>query len=281
MSTNALGTFLTKLTDWKYCPPSTNLWTITFEQHNPGSQAETNKTHTFANLYNDIEKANHNFVNGYKISQLYDANVNFHTDNNANFVINAQDNNIGFFLATDVHFNALEVQIADQMSANEINYSGFINYGKVMTGKNHNMEAKISFYNSNWDINELLFDRWIAAIGRQGLIESSDLPNIKSRIIISEYAAGIPGQRSDIWHLRKQIILHKAFPKNRDAYKYSYDPNEAGVFKSSVVNFDFSAYTIKYPENMDISSPALTVLNPTALPAGGPTTAMGNIANMA
>ena len=184
-------------------------------------------------------------------------------------------------MATDVHFNALEVQIADQMSANEINYSGFINYGKVMTGKNHNMEAKISFYNSNWDINELLFDRWIAAIGRQGLIESSDLPNIKSRIIISEYAAGIPGQRSDIWHLRKQIILHKAFPKNRDAYKYSYDPNEAGVFKTSVVNFDFSAYTIKYPENIDISSPALTVLNPTTLPAGGPTTAMGNIANMA
>lgn len=278
MSTNALGTFLTKLTDWKYCPPSTNLWTVTFEQYNPGGQNETSKTHTFSNLYNDIEKANYNFTNGHKINQLYDANINFHTNNNANFVANAQDNNIGFFLATDISFNPYEVQVADQMSSSEINYSGFINYGKVMTGKNHNFEAKISFYSSNWDINEILFDRWIAAIGRQGLIESSDLPNIKARITISEYAAGMPGYDSSVWHLRKQIILHKAFPKNRESYKYSYDSNDAGVFKASVVNFDFSSYSIRYPENIAVSG--LTVLNPSALPANGPTTAMGATSNM-
>lgn len=244
----ALNTFLTKLENWKYCPPSNHLWTVVFEQYNPGTQGETSKKHTFNELYNDIEKANYNYVNNHKINQLYDSNINFHTNENNNFVLGAQDDNIGFFLATDISFNPHEVQIADQMSANEINYSGFINYGKIMTGKNHNFEAKISFYNSNWDINEIFFDRWIAAIGRQGLIESSELPNLKSQIIISEYAASLPGMPHDMWRLRKQIILHKAFPKNRDPYKYSYDPAEAGSFKSSVVNFDFSAYSIRYPE---------------------------------
>lgn len=266
MATNAIGIFLTKLQDWKYCPPSDHLWTITFEQYNPGTKKDTEKTHGFKELYTDIERANNNFTQGHGISQLYDAGIQYGNDNNATFVVNAQDSTIGFFLATDVQFTVNEITVADQLSSSEIQYSGFINYGKALTGKQHNLDAKINFYKSNWDINELLFDRWIAAVGRQGLIESSDLPNIKARIIISEYAAGQPDHTAGTWALRKQIILHKAFPKSREAVKLSYEPGEAGAFKTSVVTFDFSAYTIKYPDK-DIPATGGFAVNANGVPS--------------
>ena len=286
MATNALGTFLTKFQDWKYCPPSDHLWTIRIEQFNNGSG--NGQTHTFSDLYKAICTANATFENG--ISQRYKVSGNPDAINN--FIINSQDNNIGLFLATNVSFSPNAITLADQLSSHSIAYSGFINYGKALTGKQHNLDAKIRFYKSNWDINELLIDRWIAAIGRQGLIESSSLPNIKGTIIISEYAAGFPGHSSKTWKLRKTIKLYKAFPKSRDTITLSYEPGEAGAYKDSLVEFDFSTYEIIYGDGVDNSiSPTtanptgstdlLGVVNPSQATDGGITTAMGNIATYA
>jgi hypothetical protein len=44
---------------------------------------------------------------------------------------------------------------------------------------------------SNWDIGDILFDPWIAAVAQKGLIED-DNSSIKGKIVIKEYASSLP-----------------------------------------------------------------------------------------
>ena len=106
MATNALGTFLTKFQDWKYCPPSDHLWTIRIEQFNNGSG--NGQTHTFSDLYKAICTANATFENG--ISQRYKVSGNADAINN--FIINSQDNNIGLFLAIVIALGEKDTLVA-------------------------------------------------------------------------------------------------------------------------------------------------------------------------
>lgn len=239
MSTNALGTFLNKLTDWKYCPPSNNLWTISFLLSTAGTGDISGAS--FLNLYKNIDKVNTIYSNMY--SKRWSVNFN---DTAGTYIANLQDKDIGFFLATDVSFNANSVTITDSQSGINSQFSGFLNFGKTQTGRNHNHGAKISFLRSNWDVNEIFIDKWIAAIGQQGLIEDSSLANIKSNIIITEYACSVPGRKATTWWPRKRITLTRAFPYNREQNTYSYSPDSAGEFKSINVDFEFDAYQIEY-----------------------------------
>jgi hypothetical protein len=94
-------------------------------------------------------------------------------------------------------------------------------------------------------------DKWIAAIGQQGLIEGdedNDIFDIKADIYINEYSASTPdslisGMSS--WQLRKIIKLTKAFPKARDPYKFSYT-EDATDMQTLKVDFEFENYAIEY-----------------------------------
>lgn len=240
MSTNALGTFLSKFQDWKYCPPSNHLWTVTFLLAPRNGSSVENAS--FSTLFNNIINVNNRYNKMY--SPLW--NVKTPNDDDGTFVVSAQDSNIGFFLATDVRTNSNSINIADGSSNASVSYTGWLSFGKTQTGRNHNHEVKIKFYKTNWDINEIFFDRWIAAIGQQGLIEDSSLLNIKANIIIREYAAGAPGVKSDIWIPRKQITLLRAFPKNRAQIEYSYSPEKAGEMETDTIEFVYDAYQIQY-----------------------------------
>lgn len=121
--------------------------------------------------------------------------------------------------------------------------------GKLFNGRTHNHAAKIKFLKTNWDISELFFDKWIAAIGQQGLIEDSSLPNLRANIIISEYAASTPSNTdAKTWVRKKVISLLRAFPKNRSQYNYSYNFDSAGTAKTTDVDFEFDAYRVYYED---------------------------------
>lgn len=238
MSTNALGTFLTKLTDWKFCPPSDHLWTVSIVLASRGDKEISNNS--FATLYNNICKVNAKF--DAQFSPRWKINVN----DEGSYFGALQDSQIGLFLATDLSFNANGINIKDEQSPTTTQFTGWLSYGKTQVGRNHNHAIKIKFLKSNWDINDLFIDRWIAAIGQQGLVEDSSLPNIKANIIITEYACGVPGKTDGTWFARKQVVLTKAFPKSRDQMEYTYAFDSAGEFKSKGVDFEFDAYQTTY-----------------------------------
>ncbi len=47
---------------------------------------------------------------------------------------------------------------------------GFLKFGKVVQSRTSTDELKVNFLVSNWDIGDILFDRWIAAVSQKGLI---------------------------------------------------------------------------------------------------------------
>lgn len=239
MSTNALGTFLTKFQDWRFCPPSDHLWTVTILLA-PRNE-DTTLPSSFKTLYNNICNVNERF------NKMFSPKWKMTIESDTSSYINKiQDSEIGLFLATDISFNTNSINILDNQSGNNIQFTGFLSFGKTQMGRQHNHAGKIRFLKSNWDINELFFDRWISAIGQQGLIEDSTLPNIKANIIITEYACSTPNSTDGTWFIRKQIMLNKAFPKSRAQVSYSYSPEDAGSFKSTDVDFEFDSYQITY-----------------------------------
>lgn len=237
MAVGALNIFLNKFEDWKFCPPSDHLWTISIVSN-------TNGKRTFGNLWSEIKAVNSTFSSIYKHN--WKVELEFGAGGEDSYFGVLDDPTIGIFLATDINFNANSVIIRDNQSANSLQYTGFFSYAKTQTGRNHNHAIKVRFLKSNWDFNEIFIDSWIAAIGQQGLIEDSSLPNIKADITINEYAASAPGQKEGAWFLRKQVKLLKAFPKSRDQIEYTYSPDSAGEFKSKAVDFEFDGYEVKY-----------------------------------
>lgn len=235
--TNALGIYLSKFDDWKYCLPSDNLWTINFLL----APREDNATGSFSTLYSNIVAVNNQYDSMY--SPLWKINTSI---KDIDFITNSQDPNIGMFLASLVQFNGNEVQISDTKNETMVPHSGWASYGKTANGRTHGHGAKIRFLKSNWDISEIFFDRWIAAIGQQGLIEDSSLPNIKSTITINEYAASAPHSTDYGWTLRKRIYLLRAFPYKRGESSYKYDAEDAGTAKFCQVDFKFDAFQVEY-----------------------------------
>lgn len=243
----ALNSFLDKMRDWKFNPPSNNLWTIKIGLHNDGQSKETK--HGLPELYTNILKVNQAYMETF--SSSWDIKIDGAEDPLLTYIEQVQAEDIGLFLATDVSFNANAVNIKDESSPNNTQFTGWLGFGKIQNGRQHNHAGKIMFYHSNWDIHELLFDLWIAAIGQQGLIEGDEedgIYNIKADIIICEYAAATQGKKkAETWQLRKTIKLTKCFPKNRQQYSYTYSSDKAGLFTSDAVDIEFENYSITYP----------------------------------
>ena len=263
----ALGIFLEQFNDWKFCPPTSHLWVLKIQLHNDGDIVGTNgeaaTTHTLSALYDNICKVNKKWDDVIKSSHSVTVGGESASDLVKKYIESTENQTIGQFLVTDVSFNANQISIKDESSPNNTAYSGWLSYGKILSGRTHNHAGKIKFYRTNWDINELLFDPWIAAIGKQGLIEASeqyDIYNIKADIFIYEYANSIPvtsdknaktkkseGAAEDReWKLRKTIKLTKCFPKQRKQYTYSYSPDNASKMDSVEVDIEFENYSVEY-----------------------------------
>ena len=235
--------FLNKFSEWQFNCPSNTLWTIKILLHNSGDDSTE---HSLVTLYKNIITCNKK----YKLQNNTDWNI---VNNNANasflnqFIGAFNIDETQLFLADSVSFTLNSVTINSQVSNTNIPYSGFVQYGKIANNKNQDLQAKIRFLCSNWDINDVFFDPWISAIAQQGLIESSELPAIKADIFLSCYSASVPGDSysKSTWQLRKTYKFFKAFPFSRDQISLGYNSEDA-FFKTVTVDFSFQDYSIVY-----------------------------------
>lgn len=244
LKAGAIPLFLEKLKEWRFNLPSHNLWTVEIQLHNDG----TDTTHNLLELYKNIDKANRTYENtvgtNWKITAP--STGSFAND----FLNRLQTDKTAFFLAQGFNFDTRAININDNVSDFMSQEVGFIKFGTIENGAVYNPSARIQFIETNWSLSDILFDRWIAAIGQQGLIEDSSLPNIKADIFVYNYSAGIPSsltnKRSDNekeWQLRKITKLIKAFPKSRGQAEYGYENTGP---KIDTVEFSFMDYQIEY-----------------------------------
>lgn len=238
--------FIQKLEDWKFNIPPSHLWTITIQLHNDG----TEQTHTLQGLYANIDRVNRTF----------DAQIG------TNWAIKSPDNQLfldnylskvcidktGLFLAQAVTYDTHKVTIENTNASSLRPYSGFLEFGLISSSKQPATQCNIQFLVTNWNVGNILFDKWIAAISQQGLIEDSSLPNIKADIFINKYAPSLPAElmtgksgSNEEWQLKEVVKLIKAVPYGRDGdnslnYEASSSP---GIV---TVNFMFQDYSIEY-----------------------------------
>lgn len=237
--------FLDKLKEWRFNPPSSNLWTIEIQLHNDGSGSN----HSLLELYKNIDKANriYDATNGTHWKVFNSGNYNFSND----FLNRLQTDKGAFFLAHSISFDSRSIDVNDNAADFLGTSTGFVKFGTVENGSRFTPTCRIQFLETNWAIGDIFFDRWIASIGEQGLIEDSSLPNIKADIYLYQYSAGIPGDMfnkktitKNDWQLRKITKLIKAFPKSRNGITdITYENNGPKV---ETIDFSFMDYQIEY-----------------------------------
>lgn len=247
---NVLGGALSEKSDkaakskaWIFCPPSDNLWTVEFKVHSDGyaNNGANNISQLVKNINMALGNFNSMYFNGYKVTPQEDTGNQFYS------II--CDNELKMFLANDININTNTISVDDSSAASLNSHGGFITSGKLITARGHGLQCNIKFIQSNYSVIDLVFDKWIAALACQGLIQDSSLPELRSDIIMYNYSAGHPvdsEKNPGTWKLRKKVVVYKAFPISKGPIKGSYEPGQAGVYKEDIVAFKFSDYSIEY-----------------------------------
>lgn len=240
--------FITKLQNFYFSPPSDNLWTITID-HISNDDAKVSKLPT---LYDAITATNSELWNK-KIGTKWGVNLskaeNTSKNSGKNYIAEFTGNS-GVFLAQNVQFTPLSANVSVEPWTLATNQKSFLNFGTVAHGRTDSKTLKIAFLISNWDIGDILFDPWIAAVAQKGLIEDENT-SIKAKIILSEYSSSMPqlynkGQPFRTMECRKQYIFYNCVPINRGEISKNYDQHEAGQFKKTMVEFKYDDYEIIY-----------------------------------
>lgn len=238
--------FLTKMQKFHFAPPSDNLWTIEIDTRDKVQGGNGNGLLT---LYNAIIAANNSWK---KISppkweiKLNNASKHMTAHNYLRQFVSTS----GIFLAQNINFTPHSVQINESVFPQGTQHSGFLNFGYVAQSRQINRSLKVSFLVSNWDIGDILFDPWIAAVAQKGTIETNET-SLKARIIVKEYSSGVPKEYNEgvvprQMLCRKQYIFENCVPINRGPVDKNYNFNDAGTFKNSIVEFKFDDYKIEY-----------------------------------
>ena len=245
--------FLNKMQNFFFRPPSDNLWTINIDSESSPENTNPNQPYrSLASLYDAIIATNNNWssmVNtGWKIklNETYTKCKNY---------IEHFENEHGIFLAQDVSFSPIQTLVNTNFFTGGQQHGSFYNFGNISQSRPNNRNLNISFLVSNWDIGDVLFDPWIAAVAQKGLVEDGN-STIKARITVSEYTSGYPYQEysklggnkipPSRMVLRKQYIFRNCIPVKRGEVSKNYNSDESGTFKKSIVNFHFDDYQIIY-----------------------------------
>ena len=78
--------------------------------------------------------------------------------------------NAGLFLAQSISFTPLSITSSNNFFGELQNHGGFFNTGNIIQSRQPHSGLKISFLVSNWDVGDIIFEPWIAAIAQKGLI---------------------------------------------------------------------------------------------------------------
>lgn len=226
-----IRSFVYALADYKYCPPSDNLWTVEIRQHSYGEGDSANNT--LDKLYNAIKTVNESwrgstFITAWNIKMPTEIAQNVDTIYLSDFV-----SELGVFLAQDITVQTFENQFDQSTGMDLIAHGGFLNMGRVFQSRATPNTCNISFLISNWSISDILVEPWIAAIAQRGLTERTDgglsgTGSIRADIIIRQYSASSPISEKDKMILRKTITLYNAFPQKRGVLELKYDSGTAG-----------------------------------------------------
>ena len=252
-SSSFYGIFNEKLQNFAFAPPSDNFWTV---QIHPAGQTQGGLTHIFrsAKYVNQIWEGNNAETWKIDTKSIENKTKNNNNTNNEveNFLNLSQDNTIGLFLAQRINFTPLSVNYDTNPFGEIQQHGGFYKNAKVIKSRKDDDTLKINFLVSNWDLGDILFDPWIAAISQYGLImDDTDDITLKATIILTEYSTNSPDPTDNkkdrnTLEARKEYIFENCFPVSREAPEKTYEPNDAGVYKNSIVTFIYDTYKIRY-----------------------------------
>lgn len=242
LPSGSIGLFIDKLQDWKFNIPSKNLWTVIINLHNDGSE----KSHTLLNLYQNIDKVNRMY--NAQIGTDWNVKSNTSQDFAADYISKISADKLGVFLAQGVNYELHSATANTNVSDALIPYAGYMTFGVISNGKSAAHTLNIQFLETNWNIADILFEKWIAAYIQQGGIEDSSLPNIKADIYVNEYATSVPDELrigdENEWQLRKTIKFIKCVPINRNGdTQLTSEPPSQNI---ATIQFNYQDYSIQY-----------------------------------
>lgn len=243
LPTSSTGLFIDKLKDWKFNIPSKNLWTVNIFPHNDGTEING----SLSKLYQNI--ANVNKIYDAQIGTAWSVKSNTTQEFDTDFISKLEVDQTALFLAQGLSYETHSATVNTNVSDMLVPHAGYMTFGSISNGKSPAHTLNIQFLETNWNIGDILFERWIAAYIQQGGIEDSSLPNIKADIFVNEYAHGAPESLkkrfTDEWQLRKTIKFIKCVPVKRsgDTMLTSEPPNSPNIL---TVEFNYQDYNISY-----------------------------------
>lgn len=249
---NSFQLFVNKIQNFTFSPPSDNLWliqiTLADRNTNP-TQAQDLDKKNLLQLYENITAVNTSWSNRTS-NTTWEISVNEQSNKRRDYIKNLCESELQFFLAQSANFTPLSLNYDNQPFGEMQQHGSFYKNAKTVKSRKDDDSLKIGFLTSNWDIGDILIEPWMAAIAQYGLIERGNLC-IKAKIIITEYSASRPKKDSEEKYgtrmeARKQYIFNNCFPVSRDEIKKTYDPNDAGTFKTQVVTFVYDTYKVEY-----------------------------------
>lgn len=244
--------FNERIQNFFYSPPSDNLWNVEIQPSSCQNNINlTDKTKNLAQLYQSILAIN----GGWRQTREENWKISMNAVQNSSgksvqeYLSHFNENEIGLFLAQKVAFTPFSINHDKDTFGELQQQGGFFKNAKVVKSRKDEDTLKLTLLVSNWDICEILFDPWIAAVAQHGLI--ADETPIKAKIILTEYSSSYPKfsdneEYDGVMKARKQYIFDGCFPISRDETTKNYDLNEAGTYKNSVVTFSFDDYQIHY-----------------------------------
>lgn len=239
--------FITKLQKFQFSPPSDNLWTISIDTMDNLDQKKSG----LPTLYSAITAANNSWKS--IVQTRWEVNMQQVIKNDKKSVQNYIEDfcsQSGIFLAQNINFTTHSATVIDSVFPQAQQHGGFLNFGYIAQNRQVNRSLKVNFLVSNWDIGDILFEPWIAAVAQRGLIQDGS-SSIKAKITIKQYSANMPKQYNNNqsftqMECRKEYIFLNCVPVNRSSIEKSYDFNTAGTFKSIPIEFRYEDYKIKY-----------------------------------
>ena len=181
--------FLSKMEKFYFSPPSDNLWTVNIDTDDSNLTDGT----SLEVLYNRITTMNTKWK-----TKVASSMWGVHTDKAAITSRNTPEKFIqefvgaqGVFLAQNISFSPIQATVNSNVFPMGQQHGGFFNFGNIAQSRPNNRKLNINFLVSNWDIGDILFDPWIAAVSQKGLIEDGN-SSIKARIVIREYSSALP-----------------------------------------------------------------------------------------
>lgn len=298
--TGPVPTFLQKISaNWSFNFVYTKIWSVVFERRDAAFRSDNYNYNLLENIkmlltkdgyYDDKNKF---FPNGYnwgidypgqytdsdKQCSPYYHLLDMGEKDDTNILV---DNGKGHFLLANKLTIPQESMNITGVNGIQDNNLGGVMFGRIAANRYASPQirkVKIDFLDTNFNFAERFVKPWIVACAQRGLIESSDLPELKCNIHTYFFAKSSPnyrithyrdtvlsnnsrsiidtfGPNEDMPFCHSEIIFHDCVPLTVGEKHYNYSPTMDVSETISNVEFSYDYYTVKsnidkYPQNVE------------------------------